>query len=62
MFVPDDPARTVPQLWRDEPLLAAALVAPKAEVGAIGISYGYVPLRGWGYVVVIHTAAYGTDF
>lgn len=62
VFVPDDPARTVPAKWDTSAWPSYALVAPRAEVGGIGISYGYLPLHGWGYIVVVHTAPAGTDF
>lgn len=62
VFVPDDPARTVPAKWDTSAWAAYALTAPRAEVGGIGISYGHLPLRGWGYIVVVNTAPAGTDF
>lgn len=62
VFVPDSPADTVPAKWDTAAWSAYALTAPGAEVGGIGISYGYLPLRGWGYIVVVHTAPAGTDF
>lgn len=62
VFVPDNPADTVPAKWDTSVWSAYALTAPRAEVGGIGISYGHLPLRGWGYIVVVHTAPAGTDF
>lgn len=62
VFVPDNPADTVPAKWDTSAWAAYALTATRAEVGGIGISYGYLPLRGWGYIVVVHTAPAGTDF
>lgn len=62
VFVPDNPADTVPSKWDTSAWSAYALVAPGADVVGIGISYGHLPLRGWGYLVVVHTAPAGTDF
>lgn len=62
LFVPGNPADTVPAKWDTSAWSAYALTAPRAEVGGIGISYGHLPLRGWGYIVVVHTATAGTDF
>lgn len=62
VFVPDNPADTVPAKWDTSAWSAYALTAPRAEVGGIGISHGHLPLRGWGYIVVVHTAPAGTDF
>ena len=61
-FVPDNPARNTPRAWQHSPLANFVLTNPHADVGAIGISYAYLPLRGWGYIVVLHTAAGDTDF
>lgn len=62
VFVPDNPQDTVPAKWDTSAWSAYALTAPRAEVGGIGISYCHLPLRGWGYIVVVHTATAGTDF
>lgn len=62
VFVPDNPQDTVPEKWDTSAWSSHALTAPRAEVGGIGISYGHLPLRGWGYTVVVHTAPAGTDF
>ena len=61
-FVPDNPEATVPSAWDTSAWSSYVLTAPRAEAGGIGISYGYLPLRGWGYVVVVTTAPAGTDF
>ena len=61
-FVPDNPVRVTPRMWRRSPLDDFVLTNPRADVGAVGISYAYLPLRGWGYIVVLHTAPAGTDF
>lgn len=61
-FVPDNPTWRVPREWRRSPLADFVLTNPRADVGAVGISYAYLPLRGWGYIVVLHTAPAGTDF
>lgn len=61
-FVPDNPVRVTPRAWRRSPLADFVLTNPRADVGAVGISYAYLPLRGWGHIVVLHTAPAGTDF
>lgn len=61
-FVPDNPARVTPRMWQRSPLADFVLTNPRAGVGAVGISYAYLPLRGWGYIIVLHTAPAGTDF
>lgn len=61
-FVPDNPTEQVPRMRERSPLAAYVLTAHKTGAVAVGISYTYLPLRGWGYIVVTHTAPAGTDF